>query len=92
MTTYVKLNLVPGATPPWKGQFTLDGQAYQGIVVWNFAAQRYYISLAQNNQPPVWYGPLIGSPLDFNIYLAPGVFSTSTLLYRADTGNFEVNP
>lgn len=92
MTTYVALQLVPGASPPWKGQFTLDGQAYQGIVTWNFAAQRYYMSLAQNNQPPVWYGPLIGSPSGFDIYLAPGVFQTSTILYRADTGNFEVNP
>ena len=92
MTTYVRLNLVPNASPPWKGQFTLYGQAYQGIVTWNFAAQRYYMSLAQNQQPPVWYGPLIGSPLDFDILLAPGVFQNSTILYRADTGNFEVNP
>lgn len=92
MTTYVRLNLVPNASPPWKGQFTLDGQAYQGIVTWNFAAQRHYMSLAQNQQPPVWYGPLIVSPLDFDILLAPGVFQDSTILYRADTGNFEVNP
>lgn len=92
MTTYVPLQIVQNASPPWNGQFTLDGQAYQGIVTWNFAAQRFYLSLAQQNQAPVWYGPLVGSPLNFNIYLAPGIFQNSTILYRSDTGNFEVNP
>ena len=92
MTTYVPLAISPNAAPPWTGQFTLDGQSYQGILWWNFYAQRFYLSLAQQNQAPVWYGPLIGSPLDADIYLAPGVFQTSTILYRADSGNFEVNP
>ncbi|MGC9237988.1 MAG: phage baseplate plug family protein, partial [Thiomonas sp.] len=80
------------ASPPFKTQVTLDGQAYQLTCLWNFAAQRWYAFLAQQNQSPAWYGPLIGSPLGFNIYLAPNVFSDSTILYRADTGNFEVNP
>jgi hypothetical protein len=92
MTTYVPFAPINNATPPWSGQFVLDGQAYQAIATWNFYAQRFYLSLAQQNQAPVWYGPIIGSPLDTDIYLAPNVFQTSTLLYRADTGNFEVNP
>lgn len=92
MTTYVPLTISPSAAPPWIGQFTLDGTSYQGILWWNFYAQRYYLSLAQQNQAPVWYGPLIGSPLDFDIYLAPGVFQTSTILYRDDSGQFEINP
>ena len=92
MTTYVPLQIVANASPPWKGQFTLDGAAYQGVVTWNVAAQRWYFSLAQQNQSPTWYGPLIGSPLDADIYLAPNIFQTSTILFRSDTGNFEVNP
>ncbi len=92
MTTYVPFNPSLTGIPPWTGQFTLDGTSYQGIVTWNIYSQRFYLSLAQQNQAPVWYGPLIGSPLDADILLAPGVFSASTILYRVDTGNFETVP
>ena len=47
MTTYVPLQIGANASPPWKGQFTLDGAAYQGVVTWNVAAQRWYLSLPQ---------------------------------------------
>lgn len=92
MTTYVPFVPVNNATPPWQGQFILDGQAYQAVAWWNFYAQRFYLSLAKQNQSPIWYGPLVGSPLGFDIFLAPGVFVQSTLLYRTDTGQFEVTP
>ncbi len=92
MTTYVPFVPSNNATPPFTANVVLDGKAYQLKAVWNFAAQRWYISLAQQNQSPVWYGPLLGSPLNSNIYLAPSVFQNSTILYRTDTGNFEINP
>lgn len=91
MTTFVAFN--PSTTGiPWVGQFTLDGTAYKAQASWNIAGQRWYISLTDGSGNVVWYGPLIGSPMGFDILLAPGVFTQSTLLYRADTGNFEVNP
>ncbi len=92
MTTYIPFTPSLSASPPFRTQVTLDGEAYQLTALWNFAAQRWYASLAQQNQSPIWYGPLIGSPLGFDILLAPGVFTQSTILYRADTNNFEVAP
>ena len=80
------------ALPPFSTQFTLDGTTYTGIVTWNFAAQRFYLSLNDQYGNIIWMGSLVGSPLTANIYLALGIFKTSTLLYRADTENFEVTP
>ncbi len=34
--------------------------------------------------------PLIGSPQGGNIYLFPGMFLTSTILFNEDTGTFEI--
>lgn len=53
---------------------------------------RWYVTLTDQNGNIAWSGGMVGSPLGFDIPLAPGVFSTSTLLYREDTGNFEINP
>lgn len=91
MTTYIAF--VPQTSGvPWTGQFTLDGQSYKAQAVWNFAGQRWYLSLTDSSGNATWYGPLVGSPADFDILLAPGIFTQSTLLFRAATGNFEVNP
>ncbi|EJH9638889.1 hypothetical protein NGB03_003059 [Listeria monocytogenes] len=53
---------------------------------------RWYVTLTDQNSNIAWNGAMVGSPLGFDIPLAPGVFSTSTLLYREDTGNFEITP
>jgi len=97
MTTFIaftpQMTSQPSNTaPPFTAIFILDSKSYQGNVTWNFAAQRWYLTLTDSNNNLAWNGPLIGSPLNYNIYLAPGIFTTSTLLYREDTGNFEVNP
>ncbi|MGC9216169.1 phage baseplate plug family protein [Acidithiobacillus sp.] len=91
MTTYIAF--APKSTGiPWTANLTLDGQAYKARAAWNIVGQRWYLSLADASGTVVWYGPIIGSPMDYDILLAPGVFSASTLLYRADTGNFETVP
>lgn len=92
MTTYVPVIINDNAAPPWSGQVTLDGNPYKITVIWNIAGQRWYVSIADSSGTVAWYGPLIGSPADMNILLAPGVFTTSTILYRASTGNLEVTP
>ena len=91
MTTYVPFTISPTA-PPFQSIFTLDGASYSATATWNLAGQRWYLSLTDLTGVLLWCGPLVGSPMNADILLAPGIFQTSTLLYRADTGNFEINP
>jgi len=92
MTTFVAFLPNASATPPFQAVFTLDGASVIGSVAWNIASQRWYLTLANQSGAVLWNGALVGSPLDTDILLACGVFETSTILYRADTGNFEVTP
>ena len=92
MTTLVAFAPNNQLAPPFSAIFTLDGTAYSGSVTWNVYAQRWYFTLTNQGGTVIWNGPLIGSPLTADIYLAPGIFETSTILYREDTGNFEQNP
>ena len=92
MTTIVPLVLNNTVSPPFSYVFTLDSVAHLGTVTWNITAQRWYFTLTDQNGNVTWNGPLIGSPLNYNINLAPGIFTTSTILWREDTGNFEVTP
>lgn len=92
MTTLIAFTPNNNASPPFSTIFTLDGQNYNGAVTWNIAGQRWYLTLSDQSGANIWTGALIGSALDTNIYLAPNIFTTSTLLYRADTGNFEQTP
>ncbi|MDR6421271.1 hypothetical protein J2801_003559 [Paraburkholderia phenoliruptrix] len=89
-TTLIAFSPNNSASPPFSTTVTLDGVSYQLIVTWNIAGQRWYASLQDQSGNVIWYGALIGSPLNYDILLAPGIFTTSTLLYRADTGNFEI--
>lgn len=90
--TLVPLTLNNSTSPPFSYVFTLDGASYHGSVTWNIAAQRCYFTLQDQFANLVWNGPLIGSPLSYDIPLAPGIFSKSTILWREDTGNFEISP
>ena len=78
--------------PPWAYVFTLDQTPVMAVALWNVAAQRWYLQLSDQNANILWMGALVGSPLNADIVLAPGIFSTSTLLFREETGNFEVTP
>lgn len=91
MTT---IAFVPNATtaPPFSALVTLDGQSYNLVVAWNLYRGDWYFTLYDQNGQVVVNQPLIGSPPDYDIPLAPGLFSTSTLVYRIETGNFEVRP
>jgi hypothetical protein len=92
MTTLVPLTLNNSASPPFSYVFTLDGASYVGSAIWNLTAQRWYFQLQDQFSNVIWYGPLIGSPLTYDIPLAPGIFTSSTLIFREDTGNFEQTP
>lgn len=92
MTTLVAFQPNNQLAPPFSSVFTLDGTVYNGAVTWNVYAQRWYFTLTDQAGTVIWNGPLIGSPLDSDIQLAPGIFTSSAILYREDTGNFEVSP
>jgi hypothetical protein len=92
MTVLVPFVPNNNSSPPFYSIFTLDNISYNGAVTWNIAGQRWYLSLTDQSGNNIWTGAMIGSPLGYDLYLAPGIFTTSTLLYREDTGNFEQNP
>ena len=91
MTTLVPVTF-SNSIPPFSGVLTLDGKAIIVTATWNLPGQRWYFQLADLSGTVLWFGPLIGSPANADTYLAPGVFQTSTLLYRSGTGNFETVP
>lgn len=83
---------IPNKSPPFQTLATLDGKNYQITATWSFFAQRWYLTITNNSGASIWAGAMVGSPTGFNIYLALGIFQTSTLLFRADTGNIEIGP
>lgn len=82
----------PTNTPPFTTLVTLDGNAYTLTATWNIYRGDWYITLTDGSGNTIVNQPLIGSPPNANIYLAPGIFQTSTLVYRESTGNFEQTP
>jgi hypothetical protein len=91
MTT-IPFSPSPTQSPPFQVPVTLDGVSYNLTAMWNFAAQRWYASLVNASGAVAWYGALVGSPLNYDIPLAPGIFTVSMILYREDSGNFEITP
>lgn len=91
MTTLIAFQPQNNNSPPFQSPVTLDGATYGLSCSWNILG-RWYLSIADQSSSVVYYGALVGSPDDFDIYLAPGIFQTSTILYRTSTNNFEVNP
>ena len=80
------------SVPPFSVIMTLDNNQVQANVTWNLSGQRWYLTLTDQNADILWNGPLIGSPVDYDIYLAPGIFTVSTLVFREATNSFEVSP
>jgi hypothetical protein len=71
---------------------SLDGSTYTLATVWNFYRVGWYYSLTDQNGTLVQFSPLVGSPPNATIYLAPGLFQTSTLAYRVGSQQFEIGP
>lgn len=91
MTTFVSFAPQAQSVPPFQTPVTLDGATYNLIGWWNILG-RWYFTINDQSGNNIFTGALTGSPDATAIYLAPGVFQVSTLLYRSSTGNFEVNP
>jgi len=92
MTTLIAFAPNNSTSPPFSTSLTLDGASYVGDVTWSIAGQRWYMTISDSAGNVIWSGAMIGSPPNSDIQLAPSVFTQSTILYREDTGNIEVNP
>lgn len=90
--TLIPFTPSPSAAPPFSALVTLDGSSYTLVTAWNFYAQRWYVSITDQNGNLICNQPLIGSPPNANIYLFPGIFTSSTVAFRVSTQSFEVNP
>lgn len=89
MTTYT--NFTPSPTQNFSFNPTLDGNAYTAIVTWNVFGQRYYLNIYTTQGALIICTAIVGSPDDYSINLAAGLF-TSSLLFRESSGQFEVSP
>jgi hypothetical protein len=90
MTTFVNFQPVPNQ--PFQFQATLDNQVYLVLVTWSLFGSRWYVNIYDPNNNLIVCLPQIGSPLDYDINLVPGYFKTSTLIWRPETGQFEITP
>lgn len=90
MTTLTQFT--PTTSQNFSFQPTLDGQVYSVVVTWNLFGARWILNVYNLQNVFVMQKPLTGSPLDYDINLIEGYFTTSTLVYRVSTNNFEVSP
>ena len=90
MTTII--NFEPAADFNFQFNPVLDGLTYIAICPYNNYAPRYYINIFDNNGTLIVSRPIIGSPDHYDINLVAGYFTTSTLVYRASSRNFEITP
>lgn len=68
---------------------TLDGTVYNIVITYNFYGERYYVNIYNTTNVLVVCLALIGSPLDYNISLTAGYFTTQ-LIYREPNRQFEI--
>lgn len=90
MTTFYQFT--PTTNQNYIFEPTLDGAQYTVVVTWGLYGQRWIVNVYTIQGVLVVSKPLRGSPLDYDIDLIQGYFTTSTLVYRTSTNNFEVGP
>jgi hypothetical protein len=90
MTTYTQF--VPQPNTLFQFQPTLDGQQYTVVVTWSLYGQRWYFNLLTLQRQLVLSAALVGSPDNYDIDLVWGYFTTSRMIFRASTQQFEVSP
>lgn len=90
MTTLV--NFTPSSTAPFQFNAVLDSVTYVVTIPWNTYGLRFYVNIADTSGNLVMSKPLIGSPDNYNINLLFGYFTTSTMVFRVSSQNFEITP
>ena len=87
MTTIVPFN--PTQIAPFQFSAQMDGASYTLVVTWNVYGKRWYISVYDQFNTRVLTLPLIGSPINYDIDLMAGYFSTP-IVFRIGLQQFEV--
>lgn len=84
----------PSSVSPFQFTPTLDGQQYNCIVTWNLFGKRWWINLYTLANVLVLARAMVGSAPapDAGLNMVEGYFSINTLIYRTNTGSFEVGP
>jgi hypothetical protein len=90
MTTLTQF--APTVNQNFSFQPTLDGAQYSAIITWSLFGQRWILNVFTLQGVLVLQKPLRGSPLDYDINLIEGYFTTSALVYRVASNNIEVSP
>jgi len=88
MTTF---NYNPTSESVFQFQPTLDNNVYNVIVNYNIFGQRFYVNIYDLSGTLILCMPFIGSPLNYDISLTAGYF-TSTMIYRIANQQIEVSP
>lgn len=87
-TTLVNFN--PSTNANFQFNPTLDGITYVAICTFNLYGQRYYINIYDNYGNLIMVRPIIASPDNYDINIVKGFFTTSTMVFRASSQNFEI--
>jgi hypothetical protein len=90
MTTLV--NFVESAQGAPQFAATLDGALCTVVCTWNLFGQRYYINILAQDGTSILTRPMTGSPDDDDFNLINGYFTTSTMVFRASSQQFEITP
>jgi hypothetical protein len=90
MTTLIHFS--PASTANFQFNPVLDGQTYTVICTYNNYSPRFYFNVYDNNGNLIVSRPIIASPDNYNIDLVKGFFTTSSMIFRASSQNFEINP
>jgi hypothetical protein len=90
MTTYIPFTPSVSSVPQF--QVTLDGYIYTALCTWNLYGARYYLNIVTLQGTLVCSVALIASPDDYDINLVAQYFTTSTLVFRDSSQQFEVTP
>lgn len=91
MTTYVQFT-PSSSSPPFQFTATMSGVDYTITTTWNVYGERWYLNIYDANGNRLKTCPLIGSPIDADIEIAPVLFgSDGTLIYRESSNNFEIS-
>lgn len=79
----------PTSKSNFQFQATFDAANYNCIINWNLFGQRYYLNIYTLRGVRILTLPLISSPLDYDISITAGYFTTK-LVYRGQTNRIEV--
>lgn len=88
-TTSAIIDFAPTPLAPFQFQATFDGAIYTVIVTWNLYGRRWYVNIYTLQRVLVVSIAMAGSPVDYDISLTAGYFTTR-LVYRALSNQFEV--